>query len=358
MATVLNQMRQATELAKRMSTSLDNMDFDKILNPEKFEEKTEDAETSKADGLERNVMGNISDSHNEFRQIISKLTKIGMSKEAERMTEVESLLDIDLSSFRVVVVGQQNSGKSTLLNVLCERLDLDWFETGDRIVTKDIKEKEHKGIVYVDTPGLGTTDTYDDMASVRASKGACVILFAHSCVLGELSKEECTKLSEFARELEEAEKQLIVLCCKDGEIIEQEELDKIVNKVRKQIQESTARKIKALAIDSLDYITGKKESEAAFVKQSNIPQLLQWVNERRGDTSNKAEARFEAVRTEITGALRKRKAEIIKEKSQIQTRYDDLRSKLLSKWSGELVPNTIRGAWRKCVEIKSAIASL
>ncbi|MDR1885780.1 MAG: 50S ribosome-binding GTPase, partial [Synergistaceae bacterium] len=60
---------------------------------------------------------------NDFNWIESQLKKIGLSDEAAKWGSFRAILDVDFSKFRLIAVGRQNSGKSTLLNTLCGSLD-------------------------------------------------------------------------------------------------------------------------------------------------------------------------------------------------------------------------------------------
>ncbi|GHS94370.1 hypothetical protein AGMMS50276_06860 [Synergistales bacterium] len=292
----------------------------------------------------------------DFHWIASKLVEFGLNDKAQKWKALESLLDIDLSTFRVVAAGQQNSGKSTLLNALCGMIDQEYFETGDRIVTRTTKEMTYQGIVYVDTPGLGTTDSNDDIESVRASKGACVILFVHSCVLGELNESECQRLKDLVRELDDPAKQIIVLCSKDTQLAENENLDDIVGKIRGQVDKIT-KVTKVIAIDSLDYIEGLKTSEPRLTEGSNFPQLISWIDEGR-NTPNQAERNLDSVKSEILKVLRGRKAKLDKDCSLSREgeRRKYLLDRLLAKW--DLSLGAIETAWRRYIGVLNSLESL
>ena len=293
----------------------------------------------------------------EFGWIGSQLKKLQMDDEARKWEELKSLLDVDLAAFRVVAVGQQNGGKSTLLNALCGRADLDWFETGDRIVTREAKEKEHDGVVYVDTPGLDTPDMRDDLISFQMSKSACVVLFVHSCVVGELDGGEYERLEKFASELDDPSRQIIVLCSKDGEIMEKEKLEDIVGKVREQVDRATGGRTRVMSVDSLDYLEGLRENESRLMVSSNVPDLVRWMQEQRA-MPNLAESTLDAVKAGVCKALEARQKEL--ESCCLSAESDQRRSlleTLLEKWE-KLKRNSIEPQWQKCVQIIQAIRSL
>jgi predicted GTPase len=291
-----------------------------------------------------------------FEGIKSDLEALEMFEEARKWTSLGPLLDVDLSKFRAIAVGRYNTGKSTLLNVLCDRFDDEWFKTADVIETTEVKEAEYKGVVYVDTPGLGTTHLEDDLKSRGISLSASVVLFVHSCIAGELDAEELGILERLAAERDNPAEQIVILCSKTRDMEQEKDVENIVKKIRRQIKGVTSMEINVITIDSLDYRDGKKKNEPALLDTSNIPTLTQWLKERQR-MKNPTERQFDAVKAEVSGKIAERKIALeTKAQQQLQKGTQAIRS-LLGIWQG-LLRNSIDPARRRCRECAEKIKEL
>jgi GTP-binding protein EngB required for normal cell division len=289
-----------------------------------------------------------------FDQIYFRLKELRIAKNhqdaetpQDKWALLEPLLDVDVSKFRAIAIGQQNAGKSTLLNVLCERFDDEWFKTADVIETVEIKEAEHEGVVYVDTPGLGTTRVEDDLKSHVISRSASVIFFVHSC-FGELMKEELDTLKQLVTEYDDPEERIVVLCSKKRDKAHEEEVNSIVEKIRGQIAHITDKRIEIIAIDSLDYRDGKREREPALVDVSNIPKLMHWLKKRQ-DMKNPTERQFDAVKAEVVSMVVEHRNALQAKSEKWQKQGVETMGVLLGRWQG-LLSKTLEPAQRQCRE--------
>jgi hypothetical protein len=285
-----------------------------------------------------------------FDQIHSRLKELGIAGDVQKKwASLKPLLDVDVSKFRAIAVGRHNTGKSTLLNVLCERFDGEWFKTSDVIETREIKEFEHDGVVYVDTPGLGTTCVEDDLKSRDISLSASVIFFVHSCGFGELDKEELKeldKLKQLVAECDDPEERIVILCSKKRNLAREEDANRIVEKVRGQIASVADKRIEIIAVDSLDYRDGKREKEPALVDVSNIPKLIQWLKKRQS-MKNPTERQFDAVKTEVASMVTKHRNALQVKSEQQRKQGEQTKEVLLGRWQ-DLLNKLLEPARQQC----------
>ena len=104
--------------------------------------------------------------------IINKLDALSENKvekycEADSIVKINSLRNKLETSDRIKIVntGLVSSGKSTLFNILIDRIEDERFKTGAaRETVKSDSECIEEGIYLIDTPGINVREEDDDLA--------------------------------------------------------------------------------------------------------------------------------------------------------------------------------------------------
>jgi energy-coupling factor transporter ATP-binding protein EcfA2 len=264
----------------------------------------------------------------QFNEIARFLRKVKLPDVARKLEEeLRPIVECDLSKFRITVIGKQNSGKSTLLNVLCGFFDREHFPTGDRIVTKKIDEFEYNDMVFVDTPGLDATQEDEDEANTVLKNGAA--LFLHSCLTGELDGEECKSLERLVREFDQPQRQIAVLCSKIGDA--GGDVGEVIDRVRVQAREIVGDELTFIAIDSIEYRHGCLESEARLVKHSHISEVKDWIETAR-KVPNKLEGKFTSEWAKVSRSVKVQKEAAERRLKECKRDKENLCVKLHDKW--------------------------
>jgi predicted ATP-dependent endonuclease of OLD family len=215
-----------------------------------------------------------------FDEITADLHRVGLSDEAYNLKEeLRPIVECDPSKFRLTAIGKQNSGKSTLLNVLCSFFKDEKFKTSDYIVTRKNEEYFDKGsnTIFVDTPGLDANQE-DDREANRSLKTG-VVLFLHSCRTGELDSLECKSLQRLVQEFDQPQRQIAVLCSQTGGT--GNGVKEVLDRVRAQAREIVGNEVTVIAMDSIEYKYGRLENDERLIRHSHIPEVEAWIEKAR-----------------------------------------------------------------------------
>lgn len=177
---------------------------------------------------------------------------------------------------RIAAWGLVKAGKSSLLNMLAESVEEEYFQTGATRTTRANQEFECENLILIDTPGLGIDDD-DSTQAIKGLEKADVILFVHAPI-GELDKEEIDLL-RFAKQTygEHANERIVVvttLMDKD----QNGSLEKIHQKVQSQLQEILSLSPASFMVSSTRYGKGIREGKNTMVLSSKIPALREHLN--------------------------------------------------------------------------------
>lgn len=248
--------------------------------------------------------------------------------------------------FSVVVIGQQNNGKSTLCNALVQDWSNQLFAVSDVRQTKDIQEVSDgaSGITYVDTPGFGTMWANDATLAQNEWLRANLLLFVHSVRSGELDADEVNMLQRLKTVMPQLEQRLFVVCSKFGEEGEERVQDVSVA-VRRQITDVVSHDVPVEAIDSLYYQQGKSADDAGLVQFSHMDVLLQWIEEHRHVPSPHMEI-MERQRKAYMSLLETVKMNIQTGKSEFKSKKDTYTGELKNCWIGS--KDALRRSWDNC----------
>ena len=253
-------------------------------------------------------------------------------------------------TFSVVVIGQQNNGKSTLCNALLQDWSNRRFAVRDVRQTDDIQEvcDAVSGITFVDTPGFGTLWASDATRAQNEWLRANLLLFVHSVRSGELDAEEVKMLQSLQSIMPQLEQRLFVVCSKFGEE-EDDRVREVSAAVRRQITDVVSPDVPVEAIDSLYYQQGKSADDAGLVRFSHMDALLQWIDDHRNVPSPHMEI-MEKHKKSYMELLKKAKKNILTGKSEYISKKDTYTGELKNCWIGS--KDAIRRSWDNCSEYK------
>lgn len=185
------------------------------------------------------------------------------------------------NTFSVVIIGEQNSGKSTLCNALMQDWQNATFPVSDIRETTTAREVEDValGMIVVDTPGFGTYWKDDENAAKEQLLRTNLLIFVHSLSTGELNGKERDMLAHVRGTLPDVRERIFVVCSKLGD--NAEEGDEVRNKVAAQTEEILGQGIQIESLDSKDYQEGMAAGDAGLVEYSRFRTLLQWLDAHR-----------------------------------------------------------------------------
>lgn len=277
--------------------------------------------------LEKNLQAKFHEAQDRWQNFLKKNQKAG-------------------GTFSVVIIGQQNNGKSTLCNALLK----DWtnrkFPVSDTRETTATQEAHDPDadITYVDTPGFGTAWASD---ATRAREEWCranLLLFVHSVRGGELDADECAVLQQLRSSAPQLARRLFVVCSKFGDE-EEKKVEEVCHAVRKQVTDILGVTVPVEPIDSIFYHEGKSLGDEQLAHESHMPVLLRWIEENRHIPSPQEEL-FESERNRylsVIHAVQEASSAAMKAFSAQKLAYD---RNLLFSWDGG--KPSIENAWNAC----------
>lgn len=179
-------------------------------------------------------------------------------------------------AFSVVIIGQQNNGKSTLCNALFRDWENRKFPVADRRLTSSTQEEqdEASGILYVDTPGFSSATATDDETAQTEWIRANLLIFVHSIRTGELDADEVRILQKLKSVVPDVERRLFVACSKAGGE-KSEDLRLKLDLIRAQIRDHVGLDVTMEAIDSIFYQKGMEKGNEQLVASTNFPKILE-----------------------------------------------------------------------------------
>jgi len=177
---------------------------------------------------------------------------------------------------RIAVFGTYNHGKSTLLNALVGN---EIFKAADKRETTKIKEHEHNGIVWVDTPGLGADVAKEDdrIAKESAFKIADFIFIVHNIQAGELDKFENQLYSQLMRQDRNYKKKLFLFLTHTDQL-DAEKLESVRNKIREQ-----KPNLDIFSVSATRYLKGVSEKKQKLIEISGMTEVHGFVEKLKGD---------------------------------------------------------------------------
>ncbi len=176
----------------------------------------------------------------------------------------------------VVAYGLMNAGKSSLLNMLTQHIDQEFFKTNDVRETAETKQYESEKYIYLDTPGLDANDTDDFRAKLAVSQ-ADVVLFLHQ-PQGALEANEIRFLKELKKSFSDCAESNIILVLSKIDKEDQEKISLIENEIRQQCQNEIGFSPVVFQISNKRYQTGILKHKDGLVNQSHIKPLAEYID--------------------------------------------------------------------------------
>ena len=177
----------------------------------------------------------------------------------------------------VVVWGLMNAGKSSLLNMLTQHIEQEFFKTNDFRETTEVCAYEADQYIYLDTPGLDA-NAADNLEALKGIKKADVVLFVHQ-LQGELEANEVEFLKDVRTSFGQyAEKNIILILSKvDKE--DRSKVDQIQKRVLEQCEQYLGFQPQCFQISNTLYQQGIQKHKDGLVRHSHIEDLKQCIGE-------------------------------------------------------------------------------
>lgn len=215
----------------------------------------------------------------ELRYLDNKLLTQLNESEA-RWAKVAEKAEKDCGTFSVVIIGQQNNGKSTLCNALIQDWNNQRFPVSDIRQTEDIQEAHDadSNITYVDTPGFGTSCASDTLRAQDEWLRANLLVFVHSVRSGELDADEVATLQTLKSVIPHLDQRIFIVCSKFGDE-NRGHVAEVLNVIKNQIKQIISDSVPVEAVDSLFYQHGKYSNDERLMNLSNMHTILKWIDE-------------------------------------------------------------------------------
>lgn len=254
------------------------------------------------------------------------------------------------AGFTIVNAGVMNPGKSTLFNALLGRAEC--FKTADVRETTVAKTVEwEKGMLLVDTPGCGSSDSSDDSEAFNAFRSADVVLFVHNLANGGLTKSEIRILRELMKTFgdEEFANRVFMVATRTDECADETTVAASRREIAQLVQDNLGRSLVSFAVSPILHLkgveaenAGKADEAKVLKKAAGIDALARHLKKCRRALGDAFEvkvaplvARLKELSAGIGADVRKEKTSVAAEKKAI---LDDWR----------LSEKKIEEAWRDC----------
>lgn len=234
----------------------------------------------------------------------------------------QDFLNQSLRSEKPVIVtwGLMNAGKSSLLNMLTQHIEQEFFKTNDFRETTEVSAYEGDQYIYLDTPGLDA-NTADNLEALKGIKKADIVLFVHQ-LQGELEANEVEFLKDVRTSFGQyAEKNIILILSKvDKE--DRSKVDQIQKRVLEQCEQYLGFQPQCFQISNKLYQQGIQKHKDGLVRHSHIEDLKQCIN---SIVSNTRVVRQERLNQEKALLLKK----LTEQKTKIEAEHQAQRSLLM-----------------------------
>ena len=218
----------------------------------------------------------------------------------------------------VVAYGLMNSGKSSLLNMLTNHVEEEFFKTADIRETVANKAFEGDRYIYLDTPGLDA-DAADDAAASAGADQADIVLFVHQ-PQGALEEKEMVFLGQLAASFGQfgAQHIVIVLTKKEKEVAAK--IDEIEQRIRQQCERAIGYAPQIFQVSNKRYQNGILNGKDALVAHSHIPIVLEYLNHMAGRAAEPRAQRALAKISTLLAAIEKAEQKLGDKKRRVCAR--------------------------------------
>lgn len=221
----------------------------------------------------------------------------------------------------IVVYGLMNAGKSFLLNMLTQHIEVEFFKTNDVRETSEIKKFESDKYVYLDTPGLDANQADDARAQFGASQ-ADIVLFVHQ-PQGELDVNEVEVLNEIKQSFGSYAESNIVLVISKIEKEDPEKINLIEEKIKAQCVQEIGFSPKVFQVSNKRYQIGVKKHSDGLITQSHIKSLIEYLD-LVAMNSEKVRAQRRLIKVEeLLNAIEEEDGQLRKEKQKLMNLIDE-----------------------------------
>lgn len=264
----------------------------------------------------------------------SFIEKIGReSEEFYRLyQEITTLEQAENELPKVIACGLYNQGKSSLLNIITDHIDKEYFKTSAARETVEVKSFTSNDVIYIDTPGFdGKKD--DDNEAWKGLIDANVVLFVHSLKEREFDIQERALLKNLSDKRPSLSNELLVVFT-HGE--NSPDRDKIVEHLKKQLNTILGFSYKHFVLSSSTYKKGKLENKNALVNISGVLILQEAIKKQLStidiiaDKNKQLSSLKQKITEEISDIINKRKEKINALTSEQENNISRLRNDLLS----------------------------
>lgn len=222
----------------------------------------------------------------------------------------QGFLNKSLHSDKPVIVtwGLMNAGKSSLLNMLTQHIDQEFFKTNDFRETTEISAYETDQYIYLDTPGLDA-NTEDNLEALKGVNKADVVLFVHQ-LQGELEANEIEFLKDIRTSFGQYAAQNIVLILSKVDKEDRSKVDQIQNRVLEQCEQYLGFQPQCFQISNTLYQQGMQKHKDGLIRHSHIEDLKQCIDVVILNTKVVRQERFNQEKALLLKKLTEQKTKI------------------------------------------------
>lgn len=212
-------------------------------------------------------------------------TKSLISKSKNLRLQIEEILNDNQyhdynKKTSIAVYGLLNAGKSSLLNMLTQHIDKEFFATADIRETTDIKKFEDDYCIYIDTPGLDA-NKQDDKKALEGMNKADIVLFVHQA-LSELDKLEVKCLKNLKQSFGNDANSNILIVISKVDKRTPEQMNEIESRILEQCKEFDFSP-KMIQISNTRYKKGMLENKKTLIQYSHINDLQNFIGQLLDD---------------------------------------------------------------------------
>lgn len=250
---------------------------------------------------------------NEIVELAAKI----LPDASEEIKQLMSALEVNNSVPNVAVYGVYNSGKSSLLNSLTDKVNPEHFKTRDIRETSEIKKLQHNGLCYIDTPGLDATSLDSTTANNEIPK-ADIILYVHKLSGGSIQKDDWQAIEKIAKLNGANERIFLVLT--ESEIATQS--GELIKEITAQFQTRIYPKAKPILVSNTTYKKGIEQNKAKLQEISGIPDLRNFlIDLAQTDITEERKEKTTRLKNNILEKIKSKKQELLSIQDQIKTKH-------------------------------------
>lgn len=210
---------------------------------------------------------------NAKKGIIKLYKENGYDEAVQVLEEQLSQLRND-NKIRVVVIGQYDAGKSTIISALTGRADI---KISSNIATYETKDYEWGGVLLTDTPGLQTENPEHDAITLDMIRKSDLLVY---CITSDLFNQYTMQdFCHLAFNKGYAEKMFLIInkmSKEDGEFdILKNNYETSINRA---ISPHSIQELPCSFVDAQDYKVGIKDDDRELVEYSHFEDFIDQLN--------------------------------------------------------------------------------